>query len=141
MKEISRRYVSLFISILKSPKNNEVSISIVCQLTQNCQISSRGISKSRRRNRRPRKDENAPRMPLTGYIRFLNDRRETIKMENPNMNFTEVTKLLGSEWSNMLPATKQVIHESFYNIYTHIYIYTCGNANMCDFVYNVIVLK
>ena len=60
------------------------------------------------RKRRKRRDENAPRMPLTGYIRFLNDRREILKHENPSLGFTEVTKQLGSEWSSLLPGVKQV---------------------------------
>ena len=55
-----------------------------------------------RKKRGPRtKDLNAPRMPLNGYVRFLNANRERIKLENPELSFAEVTKKLASEWSSM----------------------------------------
>ena len=54
------------------------------------------------------KDVNAPRMPLTGYVRFLNERREKVRAENPGMAFSELTKLLGSEWSRLPQHEKQV---------------------------------
>lgn len=55
------------------------------------------------------KDENAPRQPLTGYVRFLNERREKVRAENPNLTFSEITKLLGAEWSKLPAQEKQVI--------------------------------
>lgn len=53
------------------------------------------------------KDVNAPRQPLTGYVRFLNDRREKVRAENPSLTFTEITKLLGAEWSKLQQHEKQ----------------------------------
>ncbi|KAI2799398.1 High mobility group protein 20A [Blomia tropicalis] len=55
-----------------------------------------------RKKRGPRtKDINAPRMPLNGYVRFLNANRERIKKSYPTLSFAEVTKKLASEWSSM----------------------------------------
>ncbi|XP_060863008.1 high mobility group protein 20A-like [Metopolophium dirhodum] len=52
------------------------------------------------------RDKKAPRLPHSGYIRFLNDRREQFRFENPNLPFAEITKVLATEW-NQLPADKK----------------------------------
>lgn len=43
---------------------------------------------------------------FAGYVRFLNDRRESVRASNPNFSFAEITKILASEWSN-LPLDKK----------------------------------
>lgn len=48
---------------------------------------------------------------LSGYIRFLNDRRDKVRNENPNMSFAELTKLLANEWMNLPSDDKQVRKE------------------------------
>lgn len=53
------------------------------------------------------KDKNAPKQPLTGYVRFLNERREKLRQENPNLSFSEITRQLGGEWSKLVPREKQ----------------------------------
>lgn len=55
----------------------------------------------RQRKTRPIRDTNAPRMPLNGYVRFLNAHRDRVKTSNPNLSFAEITKLLASEWSSL----------------------------------------
>lgn len=44
-----------------------------------------------------------------GYIRFLNDRREQFRSENPNLPFAEITKVLAAEWNQLTADKKQVI--------------------------------
>lgn len=39
-------------------------------------------------------------------MRYLNERRESVRAANPNLPFAEITKLLASEWSN-LPADRK----------------------------------
>lgn len=58
------------------------------------------------KKRKKPKDSTAPRQPLTGYVRYLNDRREAVREANPKLPFAEITKILASEWSN-LPADKK----------------------------------
>ncbi|XP_064645730.1 high mobility group protein 20A-like isoform X2 [Lineus longissimus] len=60
-----------------------------------------------RRKKIQRRDVNAPRQPLTGYIRYLNDRRNKYRAENPTMSFSEVTKIMGNEWSKLPLHDKQ----------------------------------
>lgn len=58
------------------------------------------------KKRKKPKDSTAPRVPLTGYVRYLNDRREAVRTGNPNLSFAEITKMLASEWGS-LPADKK----------------------------------
>lgn len=62
---------------------------------------------------KPPKDRNAPRLPLNGYIRFLNKHRERVKNTTPGCNFAEVTKVLAAEWAQ-LPSEekKQFLEEA-----------------------------
>lgn len=57
------------------------------------------------------KDSNAPKAPLTGYVRFMNDRREQLRAERPDVPFPEITRMLGNEWSKLPPEEKQVCEE------------------------------
>ena len=54
------------------------------------------------------KDMNAPKPALNGYLRFLNERREVLRKENPNMTFSELTRVLGAEWTQLPQHEKQV---------------------------------
>ncbi|KAK6184885.1 hypothetical protein SNE40_007246 [Patella caerulea] len=60
-----------------------------------------------RKRKKGIKDANAPKQPLTGYVRFLNNRREQLRRENPNLTFSEITKILGAEWSKLPQHDKQ----------------------------------
>ncbi|XP_064596050.1 high mobility group protein 20A-like [Liolophura sinensis] len=66
-----------------------------------------GWPKGKKRKKSTPKDMNAPKQPLTGYVRFLTERREKIRQENPNLTFSELTKLLGAEWSKLPQHEKQ----------------------------------
>eukprot|EP00062_Callorhinchus_milii_P023721 gi/632982869/ref/XP_007908367.1/ PREDICTED: SWI/SNF-related matrix-associated actin-dependent regulator of chromatin subfamily E member 1-related isoform X3 [Callorhinchus milii] len=50
---------------------------------------------------------NGPKAPVTGYVRFLNERREQIRMQHPDLPFPEITRMLGNEWSKLPPLEKQ----------------------------------
>ncbi|XP_022241460.1 high mobility group protein 20A-like [Limulus polyphemus] len=65
-----------------------------------------GWPKGRKRKRGPR-DANAPRQPLNGYVRFLNEKRERVRKENPSASFAEITKILAGEWSKLPTSEKQ----------------------------------
>ncbi|KAG7454093.1 hypothetical protein MATL_G00263780 [Megalops atlanticus] len=60
-----------------------------------------------RKKKKPVKDSNAPKAPLTGYVRFMNDRREELRAERPDVPFPEITRMLGNEWSKLPPEEKQ----------------------------------
>uniref|UniRef100_UPI00398EC8D2 high mobility group protein 20A-like isoform X1 n=2 Tax=Pristiophorus japonicus TaxID=55135 RepID=UPI00398EC8D2 len=59
------------------------------------------------KKRKPPKDFTAPRAPTTGYVLFLNEQRAKLKIEHPELPFTEITKLLGTQWSQLSQGGKQ----------------------------------
>ncbi|MEQ2175199.1 High mobility group protein 20A [Goodea atripinnis] len=67
----------------------------------------RGSWSKGRKRKKPMKDSNAPKAPLTGYVRFMNDRREQLRAERPDVPFPEITRMLGNEWSKLPPEEKQ----------------------------------
>lgn len=68
---------------------------------------------NKRNSRKPKKrkqklrDVTAPRQPLTGYVRFLNERRDQLRAEQPDLGFAELTRQLASEWSKLPAKEKQ----------------------------------
>lgn len=44
---------------------------------------------------------------VIGYVRYLNERRESVRAANQNLSFAEITKLLASEWSSLAADRKQ----------------------------------
>lgn len=58
------------------------------------------------------RDKTAPRPPHSGYIRFLNDRREQFRSENPNLPFAEITKVLAIEWNQLPVDKKQLLNKN-----------------------------
>lgn len=55
---------------------------------------------------------NGPKAPVTGYVRFLNERREHMRARYPDLPFPEITKRLGAEWTRLAPMDKQVALKS-----------------------------
>ncbi|EDW73810.1 uncharacterized protein Dwil_GK19656 [Drosophila willistoni] len=48
----------------------------------------------------------APKMPLNGYVRFMNDRREQLRKEQPQRTALEHTKIIGEEWHQLTEEKK-----------------------------------
>ena len=65
-----------------------------------------------KRKKRYPKSPGAPKQPLSGYVHFLNDRREDVRKESPDMSFAEISKKLASEWSHLGQEEKQKYVES-----------------------------
>ncbi|TRY63677.1 hypothetical protein TCAL_16561 [Tigriopus californicus] len=53
----------------------------------------------------------APKQPLSGYVHFLNDRRESLRKEQPDISFADISKKLAGEWSTLGAEEKQRYHE------------------------------
>lgn len=71
-----------------------------------CQpVKKRGWPKGKKRKKIL---PNGPKAPVTGYVRFLNERREQIRTQHPDLPFPEITKMLGAEWSKLQLSEKQV---------------------------------
>ncbi|RUS75118.1 hypothetical protein EGW08_017125 [Elysia chlorotica] len=53
------------------------------------------------------KDSNAPKQPLSGYMRYVAERREQIRVNQPSLSFVEINKQLGGEWNALGMQEKQ----------------------------------
>ncbi|XP_078251093.1 SWI/SNF-related matrix-associated actin-dependent regulator of chromatin subfamily E member 1-related-like [Rhinoraja longicauda] len=71
---------------------------------EECVTKKRGWPKGKKRKKNA---PNGPKAPLTGYMRFLNERREQLRAQQPDLPFPEITKTLASEWSKLQPEDKQ----------------------------------
>ncbi|KAJ8262109.1 hypothetical protein GJAV_G00162330 [Gymnothorax javanicus] len=59
------------------------------------------------KKRKPQREFLAPRAPTTGYAIFVNERKVQLKSGNPELPFTEITKMLGIQWSQLSLEEKQ----------------------------------
>ncbi|KAA8577027.1 hypothetical protein EYC84_007043 [Monilinia fructicola] len=64
----------------------------------------------RKYRRHPKTDENAPERPPSAYVIFSNKMREDLK--GRNLSFTEIAKLVGEHWQNLLPSEKEPYEHS-----------------------------
>ena len=49
-----------------------------------------------------------PKRPMSGFMLFVNEERESIKAKNPDIKVTEVGKIAGQMWKDMDADKKQV---------------------------------
>ncbi|XP_013001991.2 SWI/SNF-related matrix-associated actin-dependent regulator of chromatin subfamily E member 1-related-like [Cavia porcellus] len=59
------------------------------------------------KKRKPSRDLSVPRAPTTGYVIFLNEQRSQLQAEHPDLPFTEITKLLATQWAQLPQERKQ----------------------------------
>lgn len=50
--------------------------------------------------RRRKKDPNAPKRPMSAFLKYSQTRRRAVKAENPDMLNTDISRLLGEMWRN-----------------------------------------
>jgi structure-specific recognition protein 1 len=55
---------------------------------------------------RSKKERTGPKRPLSSYMYYCQDNRETVKSQNPNMNGKEITTELGKRWKNLTEEQK-----------------------------------
>ncbi|XP_074644059.1 SWI/SNF-related matrix-associated actin-dependent regulator of chromatin subfamily E member 1-related-like [Tubulanus polymorphus] len=87
---------------------NYTNINAVIEQTPQTETVKRkgGWPKGKKR-RKDITDPNAPKAPNTGYVLFALDRRKIVSALRPELSFSQVTKILGSEWSSLPPTEKQ----------------------------------
>ncbi|KDE02271.1 non-histone chromosomal protein 6 [Microbotryum lychnidis-dioicae p1A1 Lamole] len=54
-----------------------------------------------------KKDPNAPKRPLSAYMYFSQENRNTVKDDNPDASFGDLGKLLGAKWKDMSDEQKK----------------------------------
>jgi len=58
------------------------------------------------RNKRKKKDPNAPKRPLSAFFLFCHDERPGVKAIHPSYSVGEVAKDLGERWNKVTPDVK-----------------------------------
>ena len=48
---------------------------------------------------------------MVGYVHFLNERRESVRGENPDITFSDLSKKLAAEWSGLVEPEKNKYNE------------------------------
>lgn len=64
-------------------------------------INAKNILDEKNKSKKKVKDPDAPKRPLSNYMYFTQDRRAQVVETNPNASVTEVSKILGEEWSKL----------------------------------------
>merc|ERR1712012_1406556 len=65
--------------------------------------------------KKPIKDPNAPKKPLSAYFLFSQDERLKVKAEFPDYSITEVAKELGRRWLRLIPLLSKVTNNDTKN--------------------------
>ncbi|KRZ15012.1 TOX high mobility group box family member 3 [Trichinella zimbabwensis] len=75
---------------------------------ENSPTSKMTVAKSRtpKRRQNKRKDPNEPQKPVSAYALFFRDTQATIKGQNPNATFGEVSKIVAAMWDNLAADSK-----------------------------------
>ena len=60
--------------------------------------TKRGKADGKVKQKRAKKDPNAPKRGLSAYMFFANEQRENVREENPGISFGQVGKILGERW-------------------------------------------
>lgn len=64
------------------------------------------------RRKKKLREVGAPKFPLTGYVRYINERREDIRLKNLEMSAVEITKLVAEQWNKMPEGEKKPFLEA-----------------------------
>jgi len=62
---------------------------------------------------KPIKDPNKPKAPLSSYMRFVNEKRASIKEEHPGAGIGEIAKVAGAMWKELDEDEKKVYENAY----------------------------
>ncbi|KAJ4969072.1 hypothetical protein NE237_015773 [Protea cynaroides] len=65
------------------------------------------VNGAKERKQKKKKDPNAPKRAMPGFMFFSQTERENIKKDNPGIPFTEVGRVLGERWKKMTAEEKE----------------------------------
>ncbi|XP_013196997.1 high mobility group protein 20A [Amyelois transitella] len=95
--------------VAAAPVGNNTESSNILSTSAPTKDNVQKPSPKKPKKRKPKvpRDVTAPRQPLTGYVRYLNERRDQLRAEQPDLGFAELTRQLASEWSKLPAEEKQ----------------------------------
>lgn len=89
------------------PNNDETTTTTTTNKKDDEKKKAVQIKPRKRKIKKKPKDSSAPKFPLTGYVRYVNERREVARRENPTANAIDITKLIAEEWNKMPDENKK----------------------------------
>eukprot|EP00793_Prasinoderma_coloniale_P001453 PRCOL_00005228-RA len=60
------------------------------------------------KKKKKKRDPNAPKRPMSAYIFFLERHREATKLENPNLDITQIMSILAGKWAKVTAKEKAI---------------------------------
>lgn len=70
-------------------------------------------SKKNSKPSKPAKDPNKPKAPLSSYMRFVNEKRNDIKADNPGAGIGEIAKIAGKMWKELDEDDKKAYEKAY----------------------------
>ncbi len=78
-------------------------------------LKKKRVRSTEKKEKKPRKKRvkkpEAPKRPISAYMRYVQDNRPAIVAAHPDAKFTDIGKMLGIKWAKMTEAEKQVYHD------------------------------
>lgn len=59
-----------------------------------------------------KKEQTGPKKPKSGFMFFSQERRKTLKDEQPGLSITDASKVIGAEWRKLTDEEKKPYDES-----------------------------
>ncbi len=59
------------------------------------------------KQKRAKKDKDAPKRPLSAYFFYIQERREALKKEKPSLDNKELIRTMGEEWNKLSDEEKK----------------------------------
>ncbi len=65
------------------------------------------MGKTSKAQKRSKKDKDAPKRPLSAYFFYIQERREALKKEKPDLDNKELIRTMGEEWNKLTDEEKK----------------------------------
>ena len=63
--------------------------------------------KSATKTKKPKAKSDGPKKPKSGFMFYSQERRVSLKTEQPSLSITDASKVIGAEWKALTDADKQ----------------------------------
>jgi hypothetical protein len=97
-------------SSLSSSSSDDSDSSISSDISSKEKGKKSPVKGKDNKNKRKRKDPNAPKKPMTSYMLYMQAQRAAVVAANPSLKFGDVSKKISEDWK-VLPEDQKKIYE------------------------------
>ncbi|KAJ2723341.1 Non-histone chromosomal protein 6 [Coemansia sp. Benny D115] len=90
-----------------APKHEEVKKGSKVSKVAKGKVTKELTPRQVKKNRRMKKDKNAPKRALSAYMFFSQAKRQSVKDSNADVSFGQIGKILGTMWAQMDDVDKE----------------------------------